>query len=175
MKRKVFLLVLISATYACALQMPGDSTKYTSSEGRYNVLFAGEPKLSTQETTATTGEKMTQHLAMSSSPENICMVGYFDLQPKMTFTFDKGRDGMVAAVKGTLLAETAITLSGYSGREIKVVAKLDDGKDYLFLVRYYQAGDRIYFLQFIVPQASEDASADRRAKYFGSFQIEKAR
>src|SRR5713226_9735467 len=174
-KASITLLVLLSAALPFALQGQTGWIKYNSPEGRYSVLFPGEPKLTTQDTTAATGEKMLQYLAMSSDSGAVYMVGYFDSAANMTFSFDKARDGFVAAVKGTLLAEKAISLDGNPGRELKVLAKISDA-DELMMVGFVQVGVRIYVIQLIVPKSSEAAiSAEKNVNYFDSFRITKPR
>jgi hypothetical protein len=175
-KASITLLILLMAALPFALQGQTGWIKYNSPEGRYSVLFPGEPKLSTQDTTAATGEKMPQYLAMSSGSDAVYMVGYFDSAPNMTFSFDKARDGFVAAVKGTLLGEKAISLDGNPGRELKVLAKISDADELIMMVRFFQAGVRIYVIQLIVSKSSEAAiSAEKNVNYFDSFRVTKPR
>ena len=175
-KASITLLVLLIAALPFALQGQTGWIKYNSPEGRYSVLFPGEPKLTTQDTTAATGEKMLQYLAMSSDSGAVYMVGYFDSAANMTFSFDKARDGFVAAVKGTLLGEKAVSLDGNPGRELKVLAKISEADELIMMVRFFQAGMRIYVIQLIVPKSSEAAtSAEKNVNYFDSFQITKPR
>ena len=175
-KASITLLVLLIAALPFALQGQTGWIKYDSPEGRYSVLFPGEPKLTTQDTTAATGEKMLQYLAMSSDSGAVYMVGYFDSAANMTFSFDKARDGFVAAVKGTLLGEKAVSLDGNPGRELKVLAKISEADELIMMVRFFQAGMRIYVIQLIVPKSSEAAtSAEKNVNYFDSFRIIKPR
>jgi hypothetical protein len=175
MKSKIVFLVLITAACVSALQPPADWSKYTSPEGRYSILFPGEPRLLTQESPNADGEKVLQHIAASSNPDATCLVGYFDVKPGMTFSFDRGRDGMVAAVKGTLLAEKNISLGSSPGRELKIAAQAPTGQDMLIVARYYQVGDRVYVIQFIVLKSSENTIAQASGRYFDSFQVNVAR
>ena len=174
MKTKIAFVVLLSAVYVLAMPS-GDWTKYSSPEGRYSILFPTEPQLSNQETPAASGEKVKQYMALSSGSGATCVVAYFGIAPGSTFSFDKGRDGMVAAVKGTLLEEKPLTLSGYPGRELKIAAQSPSGEEFISLVRYYQAGDRVYIVQFLFLKSSESELVGRRTKYFDSFQIAQAR
>jgi len=175
-KASISLLVLLIAALPFALQSQTGWIKYDSPEGRYSVLFPGEPKLTTQDTTAATGEKMLQYLAMSSDSGALYMVGYFDSAPNMTFSFDKARDGFVAAVKGTLLAEKPISLDGNAGRELKVLSKISDPDELIMMVRFFHVGVRIYVIQLVVPKSSEAAvSAEKNVNYFDSFRITKPR
>jgi hypothetical protein len=177
MKRaSAVLLVLMSAALPFALHGQTEWIQYNSPEGRYTVRLPAEPKFSTQEAATSSGEKFTQYMAASEDSSAVYIVGYFDVAPNMTFSFDKARDGMLAAVKGTLLAEKAISLGGYPGREAKISTKGSDDTEYIALVRFYQVEKRIYVVQFIVTKSADPAiSAEKSAKYFDSFQVTKAR
>jgi hypothetical protein len=169
------ILVLMSASLLFGLQAQANWTKYDSPEGRYSILFPGEPQLSTQESTSGTGQKFPQYLAASQESDDVlCMVGYFDIAPGMTFSFDSARDGMIAAVKGTLISEKPITLGPYPGRELRVSANGPDGNAYMVRARYYQVGSRIYVVQLIVVKSADGPATDAKGvKYFDSFQVAK--
>ncbi|HEV2021196.1 MAG TPA: hypothetical protein VGQ94_01570 [Terriglobales bacterium] len=171
-KAKATALVLMTAVLAFGApqqqQQKTDWVKYVSAEGRYSVLFPNQPEVSTQETTASTNEKVTQHLAASSDQGTAYLIGYFD-KTGMTFSFDKARDGMISKIKGTLLAEKEISLGGYPGREVKVAATGSDDAEYIALARYYVVGDRIYVVEVVFPKASERATTEKVAKFFDSF------
>lgn len=148
---------------------------YTSAEGRYNVLFPGQPSVKTQEATAATGEKTTQSMANASDSGVVYSVVYFD-KSGMTFSFDGARNGMRAAVKGTLLGERPIRLGAYEGREVRLSATGSDGVEYVSLARYYEVEGRIYVLQVVSPKSSWGATMDEKAaKFFDSFQPTPAR
>ena len=168
------LLVLIGSALLFGLQaQTTDWIKYNSPEGRYSILMPGEPKVSSQEGTASTGEKFPQYLAASQDSSGaVCMVGYFDAVAGMTFSFDTGRDGMVKAVHGTLISEKPITLGTYPGRALKISATGGDAVEYIVYARFYQAGSRIYVVQLIIAKSSDGPGADAKgSKYFDSFQI----
>ncbi len=178
MKRtSAIALVLISAVLLCSgcKSRTTDWIKYNSPEGRYSILLPGEPKLSTQESAMATGEKFTQYIAASrDSSGAVCMVGHFDFPPGTTFSFDDGRDGMVAAVKGTLISEKTISLGSYPGRELKVSAMGADGNGYIVRARFYHTGLRVYVVQMIIAKSSDGPGADAKSvKYFDSFQVTK--
>jgi hypothetical protein len=164
------LLLLI-----CAVVAPGVQNSawinYNSTEGRYTISLPAQPKLSTQESATADGQKFTQYKAMVEDQGAIYLVGYFDHVSGTTFFADRARDGMVAAVKGTLVSERTISLSGYPGRELKVGAKLDD-TDYILLAKFWDTENRVYVLQLIFPKSLEgDATNTKAARYFDSFQI----
>jgi hypothetical protein len=170
MKSKAVFLLLISAC-VWPLQTPDNWSKYTSPEGRYSILFPGKPELKTQESTDTDGQKVLKYRAASSSRDVTCLVGYFDIRPGRTFSFDKARDEMVDGVETKLLAERNISLGNSPGRELKIVARAPSGRDVLVVARYYQVGDRVYLVQFIVMKSSENMIAKESGRYFDSFQV----
>lgn len=177
--------LLVSASIALSIQTPQEWIKYTSAEGRYSVSLPAQPTLSTQEATAATGDKFPQYLAAVEQSDVGYMIGYFDNLPGTVFSPDAARDGMVKQVKGTLISETAISLGGYPGRELKVSAKpapaqLAEGAkpaeevEYIVRARYYEVDKRVYVLQIIFPKSLDgDAVSAKAAKYFDSFQVVK--
>jgi hypothetical protein len=179
-------LLLMSASLALSIQKPDDWIAYTSPEGRYSVLLPSQPTLSTQESTAANGEKFPQYLAsVVATGDVVFMIAYFDTMPGTVFSADAARDGMVKAIKGTLISENAISLGGYSGRELKVLttptppppaegAKPAEPVEYIVRARFYEAEKRVYVIQLISPKSIEHgASAANATKYFDSFQVVK--
>ena len=162
-------MMLVTSAIAIAAQGSGEWVKYTSPEGRYSVSVPHEPKISNQETTATTGEKVPQYLASSQDGNGVLMVGYFDIG-EMTFSFDKARDGMLAAMSATLMGEETISLGSSPGRSLKLLAKAPDGQEFIDRAKYFELGKRVYVLQCIFPKAEEGpATVDKCAKFFDSF------
>jgi hypothetical protein len=171
-KAQAVFLLLTMATFANGFQTVLEWMKHTSSEGRYSVLLPQTPKIKTQETTAATGEKVTQYTAEAADSNSLYWIGYFDYTPDMTFSLDKGRDGMLAAVKGTLLSEEVISLGGNPGREFKVFIKTEAGVEILVRARMYDIGRRVYALQHLVLKSSDSpAIAEKTAKFFDSFKV----
>jgi len=163
-------LLLICAAVALGVQNSA-WINYNSTEGRYTISLPAQPKLGTQESATADGQKFTQYKAMVEDQDAIYLVGHFDHVQGTTFSADRARDGMVAAVKGTLVSERTIHLSGYPGRELKVSAKLD-GTDYILLAKFWDTENRVYVLQLIFPKSLEgDALNAKAARYFDSFHI----
>ena len=179
-----FALTFISFATSVMAQQTDKWINYSSPEGRYTVSLPAQPKLSSQEGTTAEGTKFPQYLAIVEEPGDVVyIVGYFDAVPGTTFSQDKARDGMVAAVKGTLVNETAISLSGYSGRELNISTKLGtdepkpgtaavDAVEYFDKARFYEVEKRIYVLQLLAPKSLWGSELKAKAaKYFDSFQI----
>jgi len=166
--------ILLSAAAALGAQgAAGEWVKYTSPEGRYSVRLPKEPTLSTQDTTAATGDKLKQHLAQATDSNSLSMIGYFDYTSALSFNFDRARDGMVDAVKGTLLSERAVSLGGNPGREVKVSAKLPAGPDVLVRARFFNVAGRVYVVQFMFLKSNDTpALAEKCEKFLDSFKVE---
>jgi hypothetical protein len=149
--------------------------KYTSLAGRYSVSLPGEPKLSTQEATSADGQKFPQYLASVVDAGNMAyMTGYFDSLPGTIFSLDAARDGVIRQIKGTLLDDTVVKLSGYAAREFKISATGEDGNIYLVRARFCEIDKRVYLLQFIVPKSIESKTVTAQGtRYFDSFQVVK--
>ena len=172
-KVAIVLLVLITHSLAPGIQQHNEWIRYKSLEGRYSVLLPSQPEIGTQEATAATGEKFTQYKASVFDSGVAYMIGYFDYQGGTVFTVDKARDGMIEALKGTLLNEELISLGGFSGRQFRVLAKDSSGAEYIIRARIHDIDQRVYVLQFVVPKSTEAENADKAARYFDSFQITK--
>lgn len=173
MQRKTIaaLLVLMFAALAHGFQSAAKWVQYTSAEGHYSVLMPQSPQLSSQETAASTGEKFPQYLAQASDSDGLFMISYFDYPPGMIFTIDKGRDGMVEAVKGTLLSEEPIRLGAHPGREIKIAAKHNE-IDLLIRARFYDVGARVYVIQHLFAKSSASTATEAKtARFFDSFKV----
>ncbi len=170
------LLLLLCAVFAQAQQAPAEWIKYTSPEGRYSVRLPKEPQLSTQDTTDPTGAKVKQYMAAAADANSLSMIGYFDYGADQNFSFDKARDGMLSAVKGTLLAESSISLGGHPGRELRILAKGPKDLEFISRARFYDVDRRIYVVQFIFLKSSEDAAlVEKAGKFFDSFEVRTAK
>ena len=172
--RKVCALVvlMLGCAFATVGQSRGEWIKYKSVEGRYDVSMPGEPKLSQQETTTASGEKVPQHLAASPDGNGVFMVGYFDYTPAMSFSFDKARDGMLSALQGTLIGDETVSLGSWPGRALKLVAKTSDGEEFLVRARFYDVQRRVYVLQCIFPKTEDNVVVQEKCtKFADSFRV----
>lgn len=165
-------MVLLASVLTIAAQSSGEWIKYTSPEGRYNVSVPQGPKLSSQETTASTGEKVPQYLASSEEGNGVFMIGYFDYTAEMTFSFDKARDAMLAAMHGTLLGEDTVSLGSSPGRQLRLVAKASE-QELMVRTRIYDVSKRVYVLQCIFPKAEDGVVVvEKCGKFIDSFKVE---
>ena len=146
--------------------------RYTSPEGRYTILLPKQPNLSTQQISAPDGSPIPQYMAMVADGNGMLMVAYFDYQSDVVFSLDKGRDGMISAIKGTLLDEHSMSLGGAPGRQIKVAATTEQGFEFIDRARFYDVKPRVYVLQCIFPKSMDSAAiAERCDQFFDSFRV----
>jgi hypothetical protein len=171
------LLILFGPALTPGVQHSDDWFKYDSKEGRYSVLLPKEPTLSTETTTAATGEKLPQYVALSMEGDDVFYVSYSDLLTDMTFSFDSARDGMLAAAKGTLISESSISLNSAPGRELRVLIKGPNGEEYFDRVRFYNVGMRIYLLQYFFARSGDGSAlvTAKAEKFFDSFKVDTSR
>ena len=164
------VLVLLLATIANGSQSK-DWVRYESVEGRFAVLMPDQPEVNTQEGKTPTGATLIQHQAKSKDSDSIYSLGYFDLEANSTYSLDKGRDGMVTAVKGTLISEQAINLGANGGREFTVSTKSGD-YDLLIRARLYEVSGRVYVLQHAFLKVADSLTmSEKTTKFFDSFKV----
>src|SRR5207248_9052641 len=122
-----------------------------------------------QESASAIGGKLTQYMAQATDSDSMYFIGYFDIPPDTVYSLDKGRDGIINAVKGTLLSEEAVSLEGHPGRELKIAVKTQD-YELLIRGRLYEIGGRVYILwHSFLKSADSSAMTDKTAKFFDSF------
>lgn len=165
----VFLIVLAALAAGC--WNSNLWVNYTSVEGRYTVSVPSQPTLKTQDSATATGDKLTQYFATSSDGKEVFITAYFDYSQSQSFTLDKARDGMVNAVKGTILSDTPITLASWPGEQVKIDAKEGD-VELIMRVKFYNVDHRVYILQCIAPKSEDGSAVEQKAnRYFDSFSL----
>lgn len=177
----LILLVLTLVSYNGALaQQPRDRTEliaelwveHISPEGRFRVLFPEKPQLKSQDAKSPDGLSFVQYMTMASDNTSLYMVSYFDYAATGTFSLEKGRDGMVKAVSGTLLSDQPMTFFNVPGREFKVDAKLPNGTGTVTVVRMFDLNRRVYILQHMsLKEANPSIVSALTQKFFKSFSI----
>lgn len=146
--------------------------RYTSPQGRYSILLPKEPSVSSQQISAPDGSPIPQYLAMVADGMGMLMIGYFDYASDVTFSLDKGRDGMIKSINGTLLDEHSMSLGGAPGRQVRIVAKTEQGLEFIDRARFYDVKPRVYVLQCIFPKSMDSAAiAERCDQFFDSFRV----
>ena len=164
------VLLLASIEVSLAQQTAREWVRFTSAEGRYSVLLPAQPEVGTQESATADGVKFTQHKAMLVNGNAVYLIGYFDHVPGTTFSYNRARDGMIAAVKGTLINEQPASGAGTTGTELRIATKTESGLELLLIARIYDVNTRVYVLQYIIPKAEDGSAATANTtKFFDSF------
>lgn len=146
--------------------------RYNSPEGRYAILLPAAPRLNSQSATTPDGTALTQYMAMVADGDGMLMVAYFDYANDVQFNLDKGRDGMINSVHGTLLDEHAISLGGFPGRQIRVLGRTEQGVEFIDRARFYDVKPRVYVLQCLIPKPLDTpAIAEKCEQFFDSFRV----
>ncbi len=148
---------------------PSDGWQTLSSDaGKFRIRMPGMPK----EETSDLGDGIKIHQFLLDKGEYAYIVSYNGIasgppNPEaITGLLNKGRDTMVASLKGKLVEEKSISLNGNSGKAIRVSMPDKTGTAY---VRGYIVGDQYYQVMLIGSNKSLDgANGDR---YFASFAL----
>jgi len=142
--------------------------EFKSPAGGFKVLMPGNPKEQTQNTAA------GQFKMYSVEERNgAYMAGFADTpippnepEAKTQIRLDGARDGAVGNIKGTLVREAKIQLSGNPGREIE--ANLPQNKG-IVRARFYIVGSRMY--QIMVVGTKSFAGSSDATKFLDSFAL----
>jgi hypothetical protein len=151
--------------------------EFTSEEGGFAVLMPSEPVEQTQP--ASTPDSTENHMFMARHGETAAFgVAYTDLpedlasvEPEaMQGILDMGRDGALASMGGTLLAEEVISLEGFPGRHIEFELPEErfpgGGQGVL---RVYLVGSRVY--QVLALAVRDYLVAEDVDRFLSSFRL----
>jgi hypothetical protein len=153
----------------------GDKLKefeeYYSADGRFSVLFPGEPKESLQSVRTAAGQINLVMLTAGSKTSGFA-VGYTDYPRNVVESsdpeemLDGARDGAVRNVGGRLIDETPLDFHGHPAREIRVEApKKTSIRSRLILIE-----NRLY--QLVVISKSARILDEKGSEFFDSFTVD---
>jgi hypothetical protein len=142
---------------------------FTSSDGRFSILFPGAPQQKSQVVALKNGESTTiyQFYAEADNSNTSYIVMYNDYSAAVVggspqALLERTRDGAVAGK--TLLTDVVIDLNGVPGRAYTAV----DPDGYNYEVHEYLAGTRFY--QLIIT-TSKGFTATQAGAFMNSFRI----
>jgi len=145
---------------------------YWAPDGAFSVLLPAPPRLSSQESKGKNGEPFTQYMTQARDDTTYVLVAYFNYGPTIKFVLDDAVDGMVGAVKGTLLSREPISLGGFRGQQASAEAKTESGIPYMVRARVYDVNRRVYSLQCLSPKATDPAAiAEKCERFLNSFKV----
>jgi hypothetical protein len=158
---------------AAAVQTETPWIKFSSPEGRFSALFPHEPKFESAAATDSSGITNYRYSDLESGYAFICE--YFDVASPVADVqhfLDVTRDGIVRGAGATLVGEEKTSLKTYSGRELQMALKVDEGTEINILTRIYLVDKRLYSLTFLhVKTMDATVAADRGKKFFSSFEL----
>ncbi len=142
---------------------------YTSTDGRFSVLFPGSPTLNDQPVALPDGDSVTLHQFHFEENNLSYLVMYNDYPAKYVSggplsILESVRDGSTESLKATLTSDGPTDLNGVPGRAFKFTDK--DGSTYV--VRDFLDGQRLY--QVIVTVGA-GSSATQAEDFLNSFRI----
>jgi hypothetical protein len=153
----------------------GDKLKefeeYYSADGRFSVLFPGEPEESLQSVRTAVGQ-INLVMLTAGSKTSAFVVGYADYPRNVVESsdpeemLDGARDGAVGNVGGRLTDETTLDFHGHPAREIRVeVAKKTSIRARVILIE-----NRLY--QVMVVSKSARILDGKGSEFFDSFTVD---
>jgi hypothetical protein len=172
MRRPAFVFVLSLLILAGASALPAQDQPqwkpFSSEAGNFRVLVPGVPK-ETATPIRTDGGDVVEH----RFTVDMGFIGYFVSYTDYPSNFqdvqaaiDHVRDGFLGGIKGKVVNEGPVRLSGNLGRAVK--AETDDGK-LVALLRIYIVGRRLYQVLLMTDKTRNLSTMDLR--FHDSFQF----
>lgn len=148
---------------------------FEDKDGTLTIKAPGKPQTAPQEADTALG-RVTYINHMFSIPDGMLMVAWADLPLKTEDLtkeveknmFDGGRDGMMKAIKATLIKEDVVELDGFPGRAYLMELEVPGYGKAQNHVRTFLAGNRHYTLQGL--GMGTDAK-DTQVAFLDSFRI----
>src|SRR5687768_11957153 len=170
MKLVMAVILLMSACSFLHAQQPVWK-ELRSTEGGFSVFMPGTPNPNKVTVNTASGLEEADTFTLNEGELNEYIVAYSkytEANSKKGSTdklFDNVRDGIILVHQGKLLSETAITLDGYSGREIAV--ERPDGV--VTTARFYVVDNRFY--QLSVKARSNEPERRAMRRFLDSFKL----
>ena len=171
MMRLVMSVILLLAACSFLNAQPSVWTEFRSNEGGFSVLMPGEPTPNKVTVNTASGVKEADMFTLNEGELNEYIIAYSkysktDSKSRSTDKlFNAVRDGLLSFQQGKLLSEAAITLDGYSGKEIAVERR--DGV--ITTARFYVVDDRFYQLSVNAKTNEREPEAPKR--FLDSFKL----
>ena len=170
------LLVLLTCAHAFAQQPPAAWEKFSSPEGRFQILLPKKPALETKEVESPIC-KLTLYAFSASNDTGYFLASYGDypVEPKDAAQTESVLDAVQAGVLKGIEAEALpgakkISLGGFSGRDFSAKKEMQ-GVKVIFNWRIFLAGRRLYQLAAVTQETA--TPSPQVAKFFTSFAINK--
>jgi hypothetical protein len=156
-------LALAVATLTHGFQQAEPWVKFSSTEGRFSILFPAKPEPETE-----ANELYASHSFTADTDWATYVVMYADFKAAIGDpgrALDGARDALLIGKE--LVSETEITQNGDSARELRVKS---DGGMAISVTRLYLFGNRLYNVTVVFAPASKYDPASVE-KFFSSFKL----
>lgn len=164
-----FLILLLPAAASAQLGW----SKLDTPEGRFSIVFPGDPGRNVLKANSTDYDSMVVHTFMDKDQGISFMVSYCDYHPDLLKTrsqeqlIDLMRDNGIQMTEGELIREDRIFLKGDAGKE--VIIYIDPSMAWL-RARYFMRANRLY--QLVVITTSEEKTDRVEVRnFFESFSM----
>ena len=145
-------------------------SEFTPPEGHFSLLMPAEPHSQTITVESAKG-RFEHHIYKAVRGWVVCIVDYVDL-PKQSVLpgneralFDAARDEFLQGSQGKLLSETAVSMDGHAGREMKINTHGGKARMRVFLI------DGRFYLLAILEMDAGSKPGDEMDKFFNSFKV----
>jgi hypothetical protein len=169
MKNSHVVTALLAVTLllaACGGPTPTPTTvplPFTSADGGFSILSPA-PLAETTEVVKVSIGSLELHTFQGEDGGFTYLVVYSDY-PQGLKTADaagllaSARDDQVSSLNGKLVSESQVTLSGIQGREIRISAQGEDGRNVIVRGRLYWAPTRLYRVLVVAARERVDDAA----------------
>ncbi|MEP6819383.1 MAG: hypothetical protein ABJA18_07595 [bacterium] len=167
-----FILLTSAATLAYGIQAETEWVKFTSPKALFSLLAPHELKLEVD--SQSTNETLTHSRFNDFEGSYGFVIEYFENAPitDPEKYLDGTRDGIVQAIKGTLLSENKLSLDGHPGREITMSITTENGAVVFSRTRFYVVGTSMFSLSYVWRKDIDTALAAKVGeKFFSSVKI----
>lgn len=141
--------------------------RFTSTEGRFSILFPGEPERSQQPLNVGTTDESILYLFRVERPKEgiIYFVAYLDLplsnpaeiSPDVkAIALDSGQSGFLKGAGATLVSASKTSLAGHPGKDFK----FQQAGRFVGRARFFLVGARLYQIVAVV-DAKRERSLDK--------------
>ena len=167
-----FILLASAATLAYGVQTETEWVNFTSPKALFTLLAPHELKLEVDP--QSTNETPTHSRFNDFEGSYGFVIEYFE---DVTISdpekyLDATRDGIVKAIKGTLVGENKLSLDGHHGREITMSITTENGAVVFSRTRFYVAGTSMFSLSYVWRKDMDTAQAAKIGeKFFSSLKI----
>ena len=174
MPRKLFatLLLLFSVATAYGIQFDTEWVKFTSPKGLFSLLAPHELKLEVDKEPA--GDNVTHNRFNLFEGSYGFVIEYFENAPisDPEKYLDGTREGIVNAVKGTVMGDDKISLDGHPGRELTMSITTDSGAVVFSQTRFFVVGTSVFSVSYVWRKDMDSALAAKIGeKFFSSVKI----